>query len=170
MRWIDISNQKYDGSPLYRWRAELVDWGEDWLVWHAAMGTSIHLCRSGTTFSLDHRSIGYVWFKRPYYAVADFAPDNMLRRYYCNVVLPPRIDHSNINFTDLDLDMIIQPNEQAQLLDVAEFEVNKQVMQYPPDIEALAWNAVDEIEYMARFSMMPFDGCLAGYIGLLDTS
>lgn len=168
MRWIDIYNQKYDGSPLYQWRAELVDWGDDWLVWHAAVGTCIHLCRSGATFSLDHRSIGYVWFKRPYHAVADFAPNNVLRRYYCNIVLPPRVDTSNVRFTDLDLDIIIQPDGRTQLLDVAEFETNKQIMQYPPDVQTLAWNAVNEIERMVKLNRMPFDGCLAGYIGLLS--
>ena len=168
MRWIDIYNQKYDGSPIYRWRVELVDWGDDWLVWHATKGTAITLHHSGTTFPLDHTSIGYVWLKRPYYVVADFTPDNLLRRYYCNIVLPPRLNDDKLRFTDLDLDMLIDPNGRAQLLDVAEFETNKQVMSYPPDIETLAWSAVAEVERMAQFGMMPFNGCLAGYLNLLQ--
>jgi protein associated with RNAse G/E len=167
MRWIDIYTQKYDGSPLYRWRAELVDWGDDWLVWHAGVGTSVLLERSGTSFALDHSSISYVWLKRPYYVVADFGADGSFRQYYCNIVLPPRLDGSRLSMIDLDLDVLVDERGRTRLVDVGEFEANSAAMGYPPDIETLAWSAVAEIERMAQFGLMPFDGCLRGYLSLI---
>jgi uncharacterized protein len=168
MRWIDIYNQKYDGTQIYQCRAELVDWGDDWLVWHTAIGTPMHLLRSGASFPLDHISIGYVWLKRPYYVVADFTAEMEFRRYYCNIVLPPRLDGSKLRFTDLDLDLLVDTGGRTQLMDVAEFEANKEAMRYPGDVETLAWSAVAEVERMVQFGMMPFDGCLAGYLSLLS--
>jgi|HigsolmetaAR202D_1030399.scaffolds.fasta_scaffold00118_23 Uncharacterized domain/protein associated with RNAses G and E len=169
MRWIDIYNQKYDGTQIYQCRAELVDWGDDWLVWHTPVGTSMQLPRTGTAFQVDHISIGYVWLKRPYYVVADFTPSMGFQRYYCNIVLPPRLDGNVLRFIDLDLDLLIDDSGRTQLMDVAEFEANKQTLRYPNDVETLAWSAVAEVERMVQFNMMPFDGCLAGYLNLLSS-
>lgn len=167
MRWLDISSQRYDGAPLYSWRAELVDWGDEWLVWHTAAGTPISLARSGAVFAPEHRSIAYMWLRRPYYVAADFGRDGAFRRYYCNVVLPPRLDGSRLNFVDLDLDVLVDEGGRTRLLDVSEFEANRVALRYPPDVETLAWGAVAEIERMAQQSLMPFDGCLQGYLNLV---
>lgn len=167
MRWIDIHNLKYDGSLVYRWQAELVDWGDDWLVWHAPVGTQMHLERTQQTFALEHMTIGYVWLKRPYTVASDFTPDGMFRQFYCNVALPPRLDGNRLRIIDLDLDVLVDEQGQTRLVDVEQFEINKHAMGYPADVETLAWNAVAELKRMVQYSMMPFDGCLEGYLELL---
>jgi hypothetical protein len=170
MRWLDMHTLKYDGSLVYRWRAELVDWGDDWLVWYTPAGTPMQLERIGQTFSPDYATVGYVWLRRPYTVASDFTPTGTFRRFYCNVTLPPRLDLNRLHIVDLDLDLLVDPQGRARVLDIDQFEQNKQTLKYPPDLETLAWNAVAELQYMAMYGMMPFDGSLIDYLTLIEQS
>jgi protein associated with RNAse G/E len=164
MRSLRIYNQRYDGSPIYRCEVELVDWGDDWLVWHARRGTPLRLARQEALFTLDYVSIGYIWLKRPYNVVADFVPGSVLQRHYCGVTLPPMLAGEKLTLTSLDLGLLVMPHGATQRLGLAEFANHRVRLGYPPDVETLAWNALAELERMFQAEIAPFDGSLAGYL------
>lgn len=55
--------------------------------------------------------------------------------YYCNISSPYTYNHPDLSYVDYDLDIIVHRDGTYELLDVGEFAVNKNVMNYGEEIE-----------------------------------
>jgi len=152
---ITINSRRYDGSIRRSWRCELLHHHGSELLFHG-------------TFDLDvrHRELGwihrgtasyeYYWLHRWYNVFAFFEPDGTFRNFYCNINLPPTLKDSELDYVDLDLDVVVWPDGSILTLDRDEYEQNADLYAYPPHIRRQAESALEEVLRLANERLLPF--------------
>ena len=161
MNPIDASGQtftirvlRYDGTEHRRWNAKLarrdgplivLDAEFDFEVQHAHLG---HIAR-GT------RTVEYYWQDK-WYNVFHFPAAERTRFWYCNINLPPIVAGSTITYTDLDLDLLVQPDLSYQVLDSDEFEYHARIFEYSREVRESARQAVTELISLIESREFPF--------------
>ena len=128
-----VNSRKYDLSLSRSWTATLVKSTEDHIllegffeseVRHQDLGVIAKGTRSVETFFLD-RWYNYFCF---------FEPSGEFRNYYINISMPPQVSNCTVDYVDLDIDIIIWPDGQTEILDEQEFLENVQRYKYPDDV------------------------------------
>ena len=89
----------------------------------------------------------YYWLDR-WYNVFRFSD-----RFYCNVTQPPAFDGSLLTYTDLDVDVLVEPNFSYRILDLEDFETYP----YPAEVKQRARQAVAEIISLVEARSFPFN-------------
>lgn len=154
---IDVHTFKYDGSPHYSYRVELVERTEDLWVLKGEYGrTLIHHTR-GETYVIPNQSVEFVWPGRPYMVAVDVT-SGKADRFYCNVILPPTFADDRIEWVDLDLDLVVAADLSWELVDEDEFLAHQDRFGYPPEVVALARQAAADLIKMVEARAFPFHG------------
>jgi protein associated with RNAse G/E len=71
--------------------------------------------------------------------------------------MPPTFNGEILSYTDLDLDILVEPDFSYRILDVEDFERNAKLYGYPPEVEANARQAVDELVALIDARGFPLD-------------
>jgi predicted RNA-binding protein associated with RNAse of E/G family len=80
-----------------------------------------------------------------------------LKGWYCNITRPAYFAGDVVTSEDLELDLFVAPDRQQMLrLDLEEFEALALDVREPEAYDA-AWQALQELEAMARSGVPPFD-------------
>lgn len=138
-RIFTVNSRKFNGTIRRSWQCELVSRDEE----------GINLIG---TFEdqVEHRDLGIIeagtvslerfYFNRWYNYFLFQKPDGVLRNYYINICMPPRVGSDTIDYVDLDIDLVVWPDGKWQTLDLEEFEANRSQLAYTEKIvtEALA--------------------------------
>src|SRR5467141_288218 len=120
---VTVRVLKYDGTEYRRWNARLsrrdgllivLEAEFDRGVQHDLLGE----IRAGT------KTVEYYWLDRWYNVFRFLKDDCATRLYYCNINTPPRFEDCVLTYTDLDIDILVEPNLSYQVLDLEEFETN----------------------------------------------
>jgi predicted RNA-binding protein associated with RNAse of E/G family len=83
--------------------------------------------------------------------------EGTLKGWYCNITRPALIDGDVVTSEDLELDLFVAPDRQHLLrLDAEEFAALALDVT-EPSAYAAAWQALHELEDMARAGAPPFD-------------
>lgn len=81
----------------------------------------------------------------------------ILKGWYCNVTRPAIISDAMIVSEDLDLDLFVTAQRDRFIrLDVEEFE-SRGLARRDPQVYAAAHHALEDLEYLARAGIAPFD-------------
>lgn len=134
-----VRSLKYDLSVRRSWMANLVEQTDTYIklvgvftddVKHSDLGHILAGTVSYETFPFKN------WFN--YFTFLE--TDGSLRNHYFNICLPPRVSETAIDYVDLDIDIVVWPNDKVTVLDIAEFEENAKRFNYPIGVieEALA--------------------------------
>ena len=155
-RRIHVCSSKYDGSPHWEFDSWLVLEREPLIVTSNFAGQELQTWNGPWTTPYDTRN--HFWADRWYNVMrCDLPRGGGLDQWYCNVTTPPQYDGGNIRYVDLDLDVIVRANGEAEVVDEDEFLENSGRMAYPPDVIEQARAAVDELLSLARKRAFPFD-------------
>ena len=101
-------------------------------------------------------STEYYWLDR-WYNVFRFAePDHQLKKYYCNINMPPKFDGETLSYVDLDIDVLVEPDWSFTVLDTDEFETNVRRYNYPNEVQEQARQAVAELISLIQTRAFPF--------------
>ena len=65
--------------------------------------------------------------------------------YYCNIASPFIIEENTVKYIDYDLDLRIFPSGEYKVLDRLEYKYHKKIMNYPPELDKVINNALDEL-------------------------
>jgi hypothetical protein len=127
--------------------------------------TSVTVEAAFTRF--DRLDLGYVVFERGDRFVERFYADRWynvfevhaaatgeLRGWYCNITRPAVIEHGRVSAVDLALDVWVNPDGSARVLDEDEFAA----LPLSPQEVAAARAAVDELKALAARRAGPFAG------------
>ncbi len=79
--------------------------------------------------------------------------DDRLKGWYCNITRPARIESRHIYAIDLELDLVVLPNAEYQVLDEDEFEA----LQLSSEERQIALQALEELKTFASCNAAPFD-------------
>jgi protein associated with RNAse G/E len=148
---------KYDGREHRRWEAQLLKQEGSLIVLDAYFPEEISHHLLGTIATGTH-SLEYYWLDR-WYNVFRFAqPEGSLRNYYCNVNVPPTLEHDILSYVDLDLDILVEPDFSYRILDAEDFEENARRYGYSTEVQNNARQAVDELVRKIEDREFPFGG------------
>jgi protein associated with RNAse G/E len=78
--------------------------------------------------------------------------NDQLKGWYCNITRPAQIEPGHIYAIDLELDLVVLPSADYQVLDEDEFEA----LQLTPDERDMALLALEELKTLASTRCDPF--------------
>ena len=79
--------------------------------------------------------------------------DDHLKGWYCNITRPAKIEPGHLYANDLELDLVVMPNAEYQVLDEDEFEA----LQLMPEERQMALQALEELKTFASSNSVPFE-------------
>ena len=153
---VIINARKYDGLIHRTWKANLL--AETPLYWlfrgifekeivHSELG----IIKSGT-ISYEY------YFKESCFNIFRFhQPTGEFRNYYCNLNLPPIFANNQMDYIDLDIDIVVWQDFKYEILDQDEFILNSNQMNYSNKmIEKIEETKLSLINLIER-RQFPFD-------------
>lgn len=155
-RIVKVEALKYDGTVHRAWSCNLIDENEDLWELVGVFETEINhpllgIIRPGT---VSHE---YYWKNRWFNVFRFHEPTGELRNFYCNVNQPPILKNNFLRYIDLDIDILVAPDLNFQIVDLDEFEENAAKFNYPAEIVAKSQNSLSELVEMIRGKRFPFD-------------
>src|SRR5688572_2378403 len=145
---VIINSRKYDQSIRRSWKCELVECDPPLLVFVGIFDGDVKHPGLGS-ISRGTISYEYYWLDRWYNVFRFHEPDGTLRNYYCNINMPPVFDGGVLDYVDLDIDVVVWPGGEYEILDEAEYEENAAKYQYPPAVRTNVMTALADILEMA---------------------
>lgn len=152
---ITINSRRYDGSVRRSWQCELLHQNDLELLFLGTFDLDVDHSELGR-ISRGTVSYEYYWLDRWYNVFAFFEPDGAFRNFYCNINMPATLKDSELDYIDLDLDVLVWPDGSIVTLDRDEYEQNAELYTYPIHIRDQAELALDEILRLAEEQKLPF--------------
>jgi protein associated with RNAse G/E len=153
---VTINSRKYDLSIRRSWNARLITRSETHLFFVGTFAESVIHPDLGT-IEKGTVSYEYFWLDRWYSVFKFLEPSGELRNWYCNINIPPEFDGSALDYVDLDIDILVWPDNSTQILDRDEFEVNAEQYSYPDEVRRNTVKAEAELLELIRRNEFPFD-------------
>lgn len=155
-QFFTINSRKYDGSIHRTWNAELKSQKESLLIFEGVFEEEIKhsilgVIRRGTI------SYEYYWTDRWYNIFRFHEPNGDLRNFYCNVSQPPTMNGNILDYTDFDIDILVNADLSYQILDVDEFNENRRLLGYTSEIVKKVDKSVSELINLIENKDFPFD-------------
>ena len=146
---------KFDGAEHRRWSARLIEKVDSLIVLDAKFEEHIEHNLLGT-IPIGTLSTEYYWLDR-WYNVFRFRDANLnLKRFYCNINMPPGFDGETLTYVDLDIDVLVEPDLSYRVLDLEDFQENARQYNYPVEIQTGAHRALDELIGLIETRAFPF--------------
>lgn len=149
-----INSRRFDGSVRRSWRCDLIDRKDSQLLFVGTFDFDVEHAELGS-ISRGTISYEYYWFDRWYNVFAFFEANGAFRNYYCNINMPPTLNDSELDYIDLDLDVVVWPDGSIAILDREEYEQNAELFAYSPEIRNKAESALGEILRLANERLLP---------------
>ncbi|NNE65970.1 MAG: DUF402 domain-containing protein [Pyrinomonadaceae bacterium] len=102
-------------------------------------------------------STEYFWRNHWYNIFRFHEPDGAFRNFYCNISMPPSFDGTVLEYTDLDLDILVGKTGSVEVLDVDEFEKNSRIFGYGEEIISKAREELRGLKNMIYNRKFPFN-------------
>jgi protein associated with RNAse G/E len=108
---------------------------------------------------LQHHCLQFFWPER-WYMLSAFYDGPRLRHTYANVIQPPVIEPDRLNYVDLDLSVLVEPDLSYEVLTQAEFEQLADLLSYREETRISALMALRTLTSSAQlgfglFSTIP---------------
>jgi protein associated with RNAse G/E len=158
---IIIRSLKYDGRLHREWRARLVRVEGPHVVVEGEFEETVEHSQLGT-IAQGTVSTEYFWTDRWYSVFRFREPDKTLRNYYCNINKPASFDDQLLTFVDLDIDVLVSPDNTYRVLDEDEFEANAARYQYSSEVHERVPRARAELIDLIERREFPFNESASG--------
>lgn len=153
---ITVNSRKYDQSVRRSWTCRLTERNDTLFVFVGEFAFDVSHPDLGE-ISKGTVSYEYYWLDRWFNIFRFHHPDGTFRNWYCNVNMPPNFDGRVLDYVDLDIDILIWPGGEPQVLDEDEFAMNAAEYRYPTEILEQALSAKRELLAMYAARKFPFD-------------
>ncbi len=158
---VTVNSLAYDGTVRRSWQCELVERNDPLFVFVGTFDRDV-----------EHRELGnikkgtisyeYYWLDRWYNIFRFHEANGTLRNYYCNINMPPTFVDGELNYIDLDIDIVVWPDMSYQVLDQDEFETSAALFNYSEYIcRMVETTAAELISIVERGDLPTFDGSYA---------
>jgi protein associated with RNAse G/E len=151
---ITVNSRKYDGSIRKSWICEVVEKLEDGIVAVGRFDADVNhsdlgIIRRGTL------SYEYFWLDRWYNIFRFVTADGSFRNYYCNICMPPEFSNNVLDYVDLDIDVVVDPDFSYRILDRDDFETNAALYNYPVEVRDRVETALRELLELIESRNLP---------------
>jgi uncharacterized protein len=151
---ITVNSRKFDGIIRRTWRCDLLE----------QLG-SLLVCVGEFEVEVEHPDLGrirkgtlsyeYFWLDRWYNIFRFHEPSGDLRNFYCNVCMPPSFDGNSIDYVDLDIDVLVQPDLSYVILDREDYERSAQAFGYSVELNSRVEDTVNELVELIETRNLP---------------
>lgn len=158
---ITVNSRKFDGSIQRSWTCRLIKQNGPLFVFEGVFDFDVShndlgFIRRGTV------SYEYYWLDRWYNVFRFHEPEGDLRNYYCNINMPPVFESGVLDYVDLDLDVLVQPDLSYRILDREDFEQNAKRFGYSDEIRVNVNAAMSDVIKLIEKRQFPFPGTTDG--------
>ncbi|GAC1349732.1 MAG: hypothetical protein NVSMB27_25600 [Ktedonobacteraceae bacterium] len=113
-------------------------------------GTLMHW--STRTRPLQYNCLQFFWPQR-WYMLSAFYEDRTLRHTYASIIQPATIEIERLAYVDLDLTVLVKPDQTYEILTQAEFEEMADLLRYSEDTRIGALMALQTITNSIQLSV-----------------
>ena len=146
---VTINSRKYDGTIRRSWTCRFVSQEDSLFIFEGEFEFAVSHPDLGQ-IAPGTRSLEYYWLDRWYNVFRFFEPTGEFRNLYCNINMPPTLSESVLDYVDLDIDILVWPDENIIILDESDFEENAVKFKYPTELREQARRAFDELQRLLR--------------------
>jgi protein associated with RNAse G/E len=141
---ITVNSRRYDGTIRRSWTCELIEYRDPAIVLVGEFAFDVNHSDLGhvPTGTISHE---YYWLDRWYNIFRFHHPSGELRYFYCNINTPPTFDGEVLDYIDLDLDVLVQPDMTYRILDREDYERNSAKYGYPDEVKLQVESALEEL-------------------------
>lgn len=151
---ITVNSRKYDGTIRRSWNCQLVRRRDPLLVFVGEFDSDVDHADLGR-IAKGTISYEYYWLDRWYNIFRFHEPSGGLRNYYCNINMPPKFADGSLDYVDLDIDVLVQPDLSYVVLDRDEFERNSRLFRYPADLAVKVEETLKELQEVIESRNLP---------------
>lgn len=155
-REITVNARKFDFSIHRSWKARLVSVDESLLTLLGKFDTEVEHPDLGK-ISEGTISYEYYWLDRWFNVFRFHEPEGEFRNFYCNVNQPPVLIDDQLDYVDLDIDVLVSKDLTYRILDRDEFEANAALYGYPSETVGRAYDSLRELVSMIEARYFPFN-------------
>ena len=141
---VTVNSLAFDGTVRRSWQCELIEHNDPLLVFVGTFDREVKHADLGV-IEKGTISYEYYWLDRWYNIFRFHEAAGALRNYYCNINIPPTFVGNELNYIDLDIDIVVWPDMSYQTLDRDEFEENAAKFDYPEQIRAKVESTLAEL-------------------------
>lgn len=156
MKKIGHYAYKYNGSFHRYWQdAILLNETRDYIISATPNSTNVV---EGDGYFWRSRELAINYFsKNKWFNVIIMFKDSEIV-YYCNLASPCLIEANSIKYIDYDLDIkYFSKTKQIKVLDLNEYRNNTKLYNYPKQIQDIVENQLEEIKFLMKNEIGPFD-------------
>jgi len=113
-------------------------------------GTLMHW--STRTYPLHYNCLQFFWPQR-WYTLSAFYEDRILRHTYASIIQPASIGIDGLSYVDLDLSILVKPDQTYEILTQAEFEQMADLLHYSEETRIGALMAMRSITSSIQLSL-----------------
>ena len=151
---ISVISKKFDNSVHRTWKCGLVHRSDSELILVGRFESEVDHPHLGKIIA-ETVSFEYFWFDRWYNIFRFHGPDGSIRNHYCNFAMPPRYSGGVLSYIDLDIDIIVWPDNSYKILDLDEFQQNSRTFNYPKEIISRSEDVLTELIAMIDDKRLP---------------
>lgn len=153
---ITVNARKFNNKIHRSWKAELSAQTDLLIELTGVFETevthnSLGVIRRGTV------SYEYYWLDRWFNVFRFHEPEGELRNYYCNINLPPTFNNLTLDYTDLEIDVLVWPDFNFSILDREEFESTAAVFGFSRELIRKTEKSLAELLHLITERRFPFD-------------
>lgn len=142
MTQITVNKRNLQGEVTWRYTGKVLERGENFVLLEAKFNRS-DLPFHGIILKRGDRFVETFYSDRWYniFEIYD-REDGRFKGWYCNIAYPAEIEHQQVSYIDLALDLLVYPDGQQLVLDEAEFDE----MPISLEVQSQALSALDELQ------------------------
>ena len=153
---VTVNSRKFDYQIYRTWQCELLEESSAHLVLlgefeKEVVHPSLGVIGRGTM------SYEYFWFGKYFNVFMFHEPDGEFRNFYCNINLPPKFENNNLDYVDLDIDILVWRDFSYEILDVEDFEKNSKKFSYSTELRQKVKETLSELIAKIENRIFPFD-------------
>lgn len=152
---VTVNSLSFDLSIRRSWECYLAARNGDLIILDGLFEKAITHKDLGTIQS-GTLSREYYWLDRWYNIFIFWEPDGNLRNWYCNVGMPPSFQEGVLEYVDLEIDILVNPDLTYRVLDLDEFAETAKTFALPFQIEEKARESLAELEQLIARRGFPF--------------
>lgn len=152
---LKIKALKFPNIPHYEWEGEILEKTSDYILVLCRPGRKLIHHSKNEVYTINNTSIEYFSLNK-WYTAAMEVEEGVVISTYCNVAMPSVINQNELNFIDLDLDLVKSKNKDWEVVDEDEFEINSRKYHYSEKLKTEAIQALDLLREEVAKESFPF--------------
>lgn len=147
---------KYDGREHYEQQLQLVERDDRHLVLSGSKGRKLIHHTRDAVYTFDEETLEYFFTDRWYTAALVFDDTGKVIHVYCNIACPSVIKDEIVEFTDLDVDVVVIDGI-IEVIDIDEFNEHRELYGYSSKLEKKVFDTVRQVKNDIEQRIFPFN-------------